>query len=462
MDNNQHPLKSNSNINLARDYQEDNIPGDWEGLMNKQSDPNLERLFPDDNKKRTLYIYEIQNLFNNQGKKPLKFSPNTVKIGFIDVDSVLKTFAVEVSDFTTTLNQRNSSNVNDNTALFELTDNKVLMFQHISLLDQYKVYAISINNPVIEDNIDNLYIINTYTQPYKNPRLRITKKVVITKITDFTANDGYPIIIKLQKPLASDEKVKDITLRFPKTTLFGNIRAIGEIDGIKVTPNLSITGNKQLFPLYALPIQTKPKVNILQQWFSDQVLAWDIAKKFITKKSVLDILDIGDIIPNPPSEEFLNVKKIELKGLDSISANGFGTAEKHIDIVSFSKEEESSYLFGYSAYTTPVPGLKESKNWAYESEGTTFNVQWKIKNLNSVVLTYDNIHPTTTLGKVLIDILGDTFTYKTNLKGMTLNMILNKIQHLILLYVVMNLKIKNQMMLLLINLTSEKLIILTL
>jgi hypothetical protein len=249
---------------VENDYLIDNIPYDFTNMMSATSDPDINRAY-DEFKKRTIYIYEIERLFKNNENNSLRFSANTIKIGFIDIEKILKTTAVETSDFTMQLNQRASTNINDNTIEYSMTDIKNLIFQEINLLNQFKLYAVSINEQLTENNIDNLYIINNYSQPYQNPKTRSTKSITIIKIKDFKTRDGYPIIIKLQKPLDKDTKVKSITLKFPKTMLFGNIKVTGEIDGLKVSPNLLIADDNQLFPLYALPIQTQPKVNILQQ-----------------------------------------------------------------------------------------------------------------------------------------------------------------------------------------------------
>ncbi|WJG69875.1 hypothetical protein [Spiroplasma ixodetis] len=43
-----------------------------------------------------------------------------------------------------------------------------------------------------------------------------------------------------------------------------------------------------------MPIETQPKVRILEQWFSEQILPWNLAKQFIgEEKSVLDLIKIG-------------------------------------------------------------------------------------------------------------------------------------------------------------------------
>ncbi|WP_425382533.1 hypothetical protein [Spiroplasma endosymbiont of Melieria omissa] len=277
---------------VENDYLIDNIPYDFTNMMGATSDPDINRAY-DEFKKRTIYIYEIERLFKNNENNTLKFSANTIKIGFIDIDKVLKTTAVETSDFTMQLNQRASTNINDNTIEYSMTDIKNLIFQEINLLNQFKLYAVSINEPLTENNIDNLYIINNYSQPYQNPKTRSTKSITIIKIKDFKTRDGYPIIIKLQKPLDKDTKVIGLKIKAPRSMIFGNIKVLGEVDNMEVYPKLFVK-NKIAFPLLSMPIETQPKVRILQQWFSEQILPWNLAKQFIgQEKSVLDLIAIG-------------------------------------------------------------------------------------------------------------------------------------------------------------------------
>ncbi|WP_342273754.1 hypothetical protein [Spiroplasma endosymbiont of Phycita roborella] len=277
---------------VENDYLIDNIPYDFTNMMGATSDPDINRAY-DEFKKRTIYIYEIERLFKNNENNSLKFSANTIKIGFIDIDKVLKTTAVETSDFTMQLNQRASTNINDNTIEYSMTDIKNLIFQEINLLNQFKLYAVNINEPLTENNIDNLYIINNYSQPYQNPKTRSTKSITIIKIKDFKTRDGYPIIIKLQKPLDKDTKVTGLKIKAPRSMIFGNIKVLGEVDNMEVYPKLFVK-DKIAFPLLSMPIETQPKVRILQQWFSEQILPWNLAKQFIgQEKSVLDLIKIS-------------------------------------------------------------------------------------------------------------------------------------------------------------------------
>ncbi len=106
---------------VENDYLIDNIPYDFTNMMRATSDPDINRAY-DEFKKRTIYIYEIERLFKNNENNSLRFSANTIKIGFIDIDKVLKTTAAETSDFTMQLNQRASTNINDNTIEYSMTD----------------------------------------------------------------------------------------------------------------------------------------------------------------------------------------------------------------------------------------------------------------------------------------------------------------------------------------------------
>ncbi|WP_338987204.1 hypothetical protein [Spiroplasma endosymbiont of Dasysyrphus albostriatus] len=376
---------------VENDYLIDNIPYDFTNLMSSKGDPELKRAY-DEFKLRTLYIYEIERLFKNNENNTLKFSANTIKIGFIDIDKVLKTTAAETSDFTMQLNQRASTNINDNTIEYSMTDIKNLIFQEINLLNQFKLYAVSINEPLSENNIDNLYIINNYSQPYQNPKTRSTKSITIIKIKDFKTRDGYPIIIKLQKPLDKDTKVTGLKIKAPRSMIFGNIKVLGEVDNMEVYPKLFVK-DKIAFPLLSMPIETQPKVRILQQWFSEQILPWNLAKQFIGKeKSILDLIAIG------------------------------GGTETRKEIINNARVTNAK--IGYDV-------TKNSKVWPLSDElelkDTKLESWFLVGNNNLFISTTNKFHdveleikdrpPIDSLQKVLLDMLTYTYTYNRNFDG---------------------------------------------
>ncbi|WJG70594.1 hypothetical protein [Spiroplasma ixodetis] len=379
---------------VENDYLIDNIPYDFTNMMGATSDPDINRAY-DEFKKRTIYIYEIERLFKNNENNSLRFSANTIKIGFIDIDKVLKTIAVETSDFTMQLNQRASTNINDNTIEYSMTDIKNLIFQEINLLNQFKLYAVSINEPLIENNIDNLYIINNYSQPYQNPKTRNTKSITIIKIKDFKTRDGYPIIIKLQKKLDKDTKVIGLKIKSPRSMIFGNIKVLGEIDNMEeVYPKLFIK-DKIAFPLLSMPIETQPKVRILQQWFSEQILPWNLAKQFIgQEKSVLDLIAIG---------------------------GGRETRKEIINNARVTNAWLGYFLSTLDFHEWPLPEEKELKDkevWKIHDvlgkEYVSIATNDKFKD---VELEIKDKPPVDSLQKVLLDMLTYTYSYNRNFDG---------------------------------------------
>ncbi len=347
-------------------------------------------------KKRTIYIYEIERLFKNNENNSLRFSANTIKIGFIDIDKVLKTIAVETSDFTMQLNQRASTNINDNTIEYSMTDIKNLIFQEINLLNQFKLYAVSINEPLTENNIDNLYIINNYSQPYQNPKTRSTKSITIIKIKDFKTRDGYPIIIKLQKPLDKDTKVIGLKIKAPRSMIFGNIKVLGEVDNMEIYPKLFVK-DKIAFPLLSMPIETQPKVRILQQWFSEQILPWNLAKQFIgQEKSVLDLIAIGG--GKETRKEIINNARVTNAKI------GYDVT-KNLKVWPLSDEIE----------------LKDKKLESWFLVGN-YNLFISTTNkFHDVELEIKDRPPIDSLQKVLLDMLTYTYTYNRNFDGASLN-----------------------------------------
>ncbi|WP_342261395.1 hypothetical protein [Spiroplasma endosymbiont of Notiophilus biguttatus] len=375
------------------DYLIDNIPYDFTNMMGATSDPDINRAY-DEFKKRTIYIYEIERLFKNNENNSLRFSANTIKIGFIDIDKVLKTTAVETSDFTMQLNQRASTNINDNTIEYSMTDIKNLIFQEINLLNQFKLYAVSINEPLTENNIDNLYIINNYSQPYQNPKTRSTKSITIIKIKDFKTRDGYPIIIKLQKPLDKDTKVIGLKIKAPRSMIFGNIKLLGEVDNMEVYPKLFVK-DKIAFPLLSMPIETQPKVRILQQWFSEQILPWNLAKQFIgQEKSVLDLIAIG---------------------------GGRETRKEIINNARVTNAWLGYFLSSIDFHEWPLPNEKELKDkevWKIHDvlgkEYVSIATNDKFKDIE---LEIKDKPPIDSLQKVLLDMLTYTYSYNRNFDG---------------------------------------------
>ncbi|WP_342257264.1 hypothetical protein [Spiroplasma endosymbiont of Nomada ruficornis] len=378
---------------VENDYLIDNIPYDFTNMMGATSDPDINRAY-DEFKKRTIYIYEIERLFKNNENNSLKFSANTIKIGFIDIDKVLTTTAVETSDFTMQLNQRASTNINDNTIEYSMTDIKNLIFQEINLLNQFKLYAVSINEPLTENNIDNLYIINNYSQPYQNPKTRSTKSITIIKIKDFKTRYGYPIIIKLQKPLDKDTKVIGLKIKSPRSMIFGNIKVLGEVDNMEVYPKLFVK-DKIAFPLLSMPIETQPKVRILQQWFSEQILPWKLAKQFIgQEKSVLDLIAIGG--GKETRKEIINNARVTNAWLGYfISSHDFGQ---------WPLKEKGE--------------LKDKEVWKiHDALGTTYTSIATNDEFKDVELEIKDKPPVDSLQKVLLDMLTYTYNYNRNFDG---------------------------------------------
>ncbi len=377
---------------IENDYLINNIPYDFTNMMRATSDPDINRAY-DEFKKRTIYIYEIARLFKNNENNSLRFSANTIKIGFIDIEKVLKTIAAETSDFTMQLNQRASTNINDNTIEYSMTDIKNLIFQEIELLNQFKLYAVSINEPLTENNIDNLYIINNYSQPYQNPKTRSTKSITIIKIKDFKTRDGYPIIIKCQKPLDKDTKVTGLKIKAPRSMIFGNIKVLGEVDNMEVYPKLFVK-DKIAFPLLSMPIETQPKVRILEQWFSEQILPWNLAKQFIgQEKSVLDLIAIGG--GTETRKEIINNARVTYTKL--------------------------GYKVTNSPQLWPLNEEKELKdNEVWHLPWTTADFVLNIATTNKfhdIEIEINDKPPIDSLQKILLDMLTYTYNYNRNFDG---------------------------------------------
>ncbi|WP_339042326.1 hypothetical protein [Spiroplasma endosymbiont of Apeira syringaria] len=104
---------------------------------------------------------------------------------------------------------------------------------------------------------------------------------------------------------------------------------------------------------------------------------WGEVRNFINQNSILEYLDIGEIIPNPPAQEFKHIKQIELKEVTAITNNKNKQHENKVDSILISKNDNSSYLnSGTTIEGEPILIEKKISRNIYT---------WKLVNVDSVV-----------------------------------------------------------------------------
>nr|CAK99138.1 hypothetical protein with plectrovirus orf 1 domain [Spiroplasma citri] len=275
------------------DYSIDNIPLDF-ASQSQYSDPDLEQLFTED-RARTLYIYKINNLVKTKEKPTLKYSQNSVKIGFIDKDEYIKITGYEISDFNFKLQIQQNTTIQDNSTNYIMIDEKDVLINDISkqdkeFLETLDLKIISIDEPISEDNKNECYIIEEYKHPYSLDGIDIIKSMHLIKITDFKWKNQNSIHLVLQKSLLEDTVFTGIEIKYPKSMLFGNIKCWGNINGVYSYPSSNIE-NASLVPLLSMPIETEPNLRVFQYWFTESFLPWSIAKNYIQGKDVLDLIN---------------------------------------------------------------------------------------------------------------------------------------------------------------------------
>ncbi|WP_281042143.1 hypothetical protein [Spiroplasma citri] len=275
------------------DYSIDNIPLDF-ASQSQYSDPDLEQLFTED-RARTLYIYKINNLVKTKEKPTLKYSQNSVKIGFIDKDEYIKITGYEISDFNFKLQIQQNTTIQDNSTNYIMIDEKDVLINDISkqdkeFLETLDLKIISIDEPISEDNKNECYIIEEYKHPYSLDGIDIIKSMHLIKITDFKWKNQNSIHLVLQKSLLEDTVFTGIEIKYPKSMLFGNIKCWGNINGVYSYPSSNIE-NASLVPLLSMPIETEPNLRVFQYWFTESFLPWSIAKEVLQRKDVLDLIN---------------------------------------------------------------------------------------------------------------------------------------------------------------------------
>ncbi len=142
-----------------------------------------------------------------------------------------------------------------------------------------------------------------------------------------------------------------------------------------------------------MPIETQPKVRILQQWFSEQILPWNLAKQFIgQEKSVLDLIAIGG--GTETKKEIINNARVT-------------NAKIGYDVTKNSK-------------VWPLSDELELKDAKLESWFLAGNYNLFISTTNKfhdVELEINDKPPIDSLQQLLLDMLSYTYTYNRNFDG---------------------------------------------
>ncbi|WJG70352.1 hypothetical protein [Spiroplasma ixodetis] len=148
-----------------------------------------------------------------------------------------------------------------------------------------------------------------------------------------------------------------------------------------------------------MPIETQPKVRILQQWFSEQILPWNLAKQFIgQEKSVLDLIAIGG--GTETRKEIFNNARLTSTNI----GNYDGTNPIPSDLPDFLMVANQQYVL-YS---------HQDPNPPYSSRSIVIELS---KNFKDVEIEINDKQPIDSLQKVLLDMLTYTYTYNRNFDG---------------------------------------------
>ncbi|MBP1528793.1 MAG: hypothetical protein H9Q65_06095 [Spiroplasma ixodetis] len=143
-----------------------------------------------------------------------------------------------------------------------------------------------------------------------------------------------------------------------------------------------------------MPIEIQPKVRILQQWFSEQILPWKLAKQFIgQEKSVLDLIAIG------------------------------GGSETRKEIINNARV--TNFWIGQFVGSKPNWPLSNSKHlidkeiYGMGSIGATALWIATDNNFQDVEIEINDKPPVDSLQQLLLDMLSYTYNYNRNFEGAT-------------------------------------------
>ncbi|WP_368486708.1 hypothetical protein [Spiroplasma sp. DGKH1] len=385
---------------LGKDFYIDQTPLDFANLAESKSDADLSLIYGPD-RKHKLYIYSLKRLFDNSEKPSLEFGPNIVQIRFINPDDVIITDAYEINDFQIDLKAIPINNPQKQATKYSEIDTKVMVFQNPAAISTYDIRVVSIDEPVNNNNLDKLYIIDQYNQPWSNGAT-ITKLANLTLLKDFKTIDGNAVIVKIQKPLPPDTEITGIKIKAPKAIKWGNIKLWGNVNNIYGYPELIIK-NKLPFPLLSMPIQTEPKLKILQQWFSSQILPWNLAKKFLNVNSCLDLIKFGQTI-GTTTKKVLKSSRITKADMKIINQQQKWNVENNVcypvdDVITTENIVDFSVAFADQNSCLQSYSFKTPDNYS--------DVELELKDAPEI----------TSLQHVLLNMLSYTYNYQRNFDG---------------------------------------------
>ncbi|UZQ30629.1 MAG: hypothetical protein OHM56_03610 [Spiroplasma phoeniceum] len=201
----------------------------------------------------------------------------------------------EIRDFNFKLQIQQNTTIQDNITSYVMIDEKDILINNISkqekaFLETLDLKIVSINEPIIENNKNECYIIEEYKRPYSPNGVDIIESTHLVKITDFKWKNQNSIHLVLQKSLSEDTVFTGIDTKYPKPMLFGNIKCWVNVNDVYSYPS-SIVENASLVPLLSMSIETEPNLRIFQYWFTEIFLPWSIAKNYIQGKDILDLVN---------------------------------------------------------------------------------------------------------------------------------------------------------------------------
>ncbi|WP_342268784.1 hypothetical protein [Spiroplasma endosymbiont of Aspidapion aeneum] len=362
------------------------------------------------------YLYPLKNVIKNDNSELVKYSPNALKICFVDPDDKIE-FVVNASQakkmaYTT---KQAMSNIDGEIAVYEsystTITSKDKLFSNLSF---DKLYLVSEVELITDDQIYKYgKIIESITDKgFLTDSISKEKELNLVDINAWTTKDGNQIVIRIGKQL-EDITVTGIEIKKPGTFLLNSFKILGlDSDGNKTFAD--ITSKNKLYPLWLNPIQVleSGEVNFLNLWlFNDFILDFETCKDFIEENSLSTLLGADDIVDH----DSVNVDPIQVrykekgtKEVGSWKAVGYNPVY---------------YVFQQSSEDYEEDGLiKPGVSYVYDSSTSPDGLQViKLKktptSLTDARIEYEVVHKYSAIYHLLQEVLTATYNYNNNFKG---------------------------------------------
>lgn len=394
---------------INKNFDIDAIPGDLPGLLADKNNPNIS-LWNNPNLVHTAYFYKLQKKYVDGKTSNFLISQNSINIAFIDEELAQEKKVVEVSNKVLLLSQQNLNIQSNDTNVFMQDDKIFLLSSKINNFSTNDLFVMSLDSPVTNSTINNLYLITNYVEPIDNTTS--IPEINVTKLSDYKTVTGNPINILLKK--ISNFNVIELNSENP---FFFSVIKLWNNKISLLESNMN--SEQKIMPLIIMPIQTNPTNRFFDFWSTQNLfLEWQNDDKkinlsnFIFNENAVEKGYINDLISfneDPKKQEitFKNaiVKNNKIYHTSTSAQSGFPPPDPGTDVYGDFYSFSSNWILNTETSQSSAP---------YNTVGYFVRME---NRYNDIILEFQDSIKEGSLVDLLKKMLVYNFVYKQRFDG---------------------------------------------